>query len=132
MGANEARHVLDMTADLSRVLALELYTAAQALDYRRDMIEAARRLARRGDVEAIAGKIRNAPAPEHPDRARFIEECRELMAQLAQDTDFHAAPPVRKAHARLRQHIAFMQRDRAMDAEVAQVCQLVEQGCFDW
>ena len=47
MGANEARHVLEMTDDLGQVLALELYTAAQALDYRRDMINAARKLARK-------------------------------------------------------------------------------------
>ena len=130
MGANEARHVLDMTADLSHVLALELYTAAQALDYRRDMIDAARTLARRGDVDAIAAKIANAPLPDHPDRARFLEECRELMAQLAQDADFHAGPSVRRAHERLREHIGFMQRDRAMDGEVAKVCELVEQGAL--
>ncbi|MEO6064932.1 MAG: aromatic amino acid ammonia-lyase, partial [Lysobacterales bacterium] len=47
MGANEARHVLAMTDDLGKVLALELYTAAQALDLRRDMIHSARQLARR-------------------------------------------------------------------------------------
>jgi histidine ammonia-lyase len=34
MGANEARHVLAMADDLGKVLALELYTAAQALDLR--------------------------------------------------------------------------------------------------
>ncbi|HEY0180570.1 MAG TPA: aromatic amino acid lyase, partial [Dokdonella sp.] len=45
MGANEARHVLEMSEDLGHVLALELYTAAQALDYRQDMLNAARRLA---------------------------------------------------------------------------------------
>src|SRR3546814_10904875 len=31
MGANESRHVLAMADDLGKVLALELYTAAQAL-----------------------------------------------------------------------------------------------------
>src|SRR5690606_5010383 len=40
MGANEARHVLAMADDLGKVLGLELYTAAQALDLRRDMINA--------------------------------------------------------------------------------------------
>ncbi len=48
MGANEARHVLEMMEDLGHVLALELYTAAQALDYRQEMLNAARRLASRG------------------------------------------------------------------------------------
>ncbi len=128
MGANEARHVLEMVEDLSHVLALELYTAAQALDYRRDMIEAARTLARRGDVLAIAAKVTNAPLPGDAVYGQFLVECAELMAQLAQDADFHASPRVRKAHERLREHIAFMQRDRAMDGEVATVCELVRQG----
>src|SRR5678810_1442188 len=56
MGANEARHVLDMTADLAKVLALELYTAAQALDLRMDMINAARDLSRRTDAAGFAMK----------------------------------------------------------------------------
>lgn len=128
MGANEARHVLEMTQDLAHVLALELYTAAQALDYRRDMIEAARALARRGDVAAIAAKVGNAPPPGHESHARFLDECRELMLQLARDVDFHPSPAVARAHQRLRQHIRFMQRDRAMDGDVATVCALVEQG----
>lgn len=128
MGANEARHVLDMVDDLSQVLALEIYTAAQALDYRRDMIEAARTLARRGDVLAIAAKVMNAPLPGDAVYGQFLVECAELMSQLAQDADFHASARVRRAHARLREHVAFMQRDRAMDAEVAKVCELVEQG----
>ena len=131
MGANEARHVLEMTQDLSQVLALELYTAAQALDYRRDMIEAARSLARRGDVAAIAAKIGNAPPAGHPDHAQFIDECRALMAQLARTDDhFHPSPRLARAHDRLREHIGFMQRDRAMDGEVALVCRLVEEGAL--
>ncbi len=131
MGANEARHVLEMTEDLSHVLALELYTAAQALDYRRDMIEAARTLARRGDVEAIAKKIGNAPRLGDETHAQFLDECRELMAQLADDADdFHPSPSVARVHGRLREHIAFMQRDRAMDAEVATVCALVDSGAL--
>jgi histidine ammonia-lyase len=130
MGANEARHALDMVDDLSHVLALEIYTAAQALDYRRDMIEAARILARRGDVLAIAAKVTNAPLPGDAVHGQFLVECADLMAQLAQDADFHAAPRVQRAHARLRVRIAFMQRDRAMDGEVATVCRLVKEGAL--
>ncbi len=128
MGANEARHALDMVDDLAHVLALEIYTAAQALDYRRDMIEAARALARRGEVLAIAAKVANAPLPGDAVHGQFLVECADLMAQLARDADFHASPRVQRAHARLREHIAFMQRDRAMDGEVAKVCELVERG----
>ncbi|MGH8028011.1 MAG: HAL/PAL/TAL family ammonia-lyase, partial [Pseudoxanthomonas sp.] len=57
MGANEARQVLAMTRDLAKVLALELYTAAQALDLRRDMINAARDLADRTDAAAFSRKV---------------------------------------------------------------------------
>jgi histidine ammonia-lyase len=126
MGANEARHVLEMTTDLSHVLALELYTAAQALDYRRDMINAARRLARRGDLDALSAKVVNAPRSDSPDYAPFRSECAELLRQLAGEGEFAPSPIVQAAHARLRQDIAFMGRDRAMDRDVRKICELVE------
>jgi histidine ammonia-lyase len=126
MGANEARHVLEMTADLGHVLALELYTAAQALDYRRDMINAARRLARRGDLDALCAKVVNAPRPEAPDYPQFRSECAELLRQLAGEGEFAPSPVVQAALARIRAEIAFMQRDRAMDADVRTACRLVE------
>src|SRR3546814_15594294 len=74
MGANEARHVLDMSHDLARVLALELYTAAQALDLRRDMINAARALARRSDAAQFAGQVTGAPAPGSAAYPVFLAE----------------------------------------------------------
>jgi histidine ammonia-lyase len=130
MGANEARHVLDMTRDLAQVIALEIYTAAQALDYRRDMINAARRLARRGDLEALVGKISNAPRPEHESYAQFRDECGALMQQLAESAEFDASAPVQKALAQVRSRIPFMARDRAMDGDVAQICAMLERGEF--
>jgi histidine ammonia-lyase len=125
MGANEARHVLEMTEDLGHVLALELYTAAQALDYRQDMLNAARRLAARGDWRALAGKIANAPAADHASHAQFENEIRALAEALAAAGDFHAGGAVQKAHARIREHVAFMARDRAMDGDVRTICELV-------
>ncbi|OOG56727.1 aromatic amino acid ammonia-lyase [Rhodanobacter sp. C03] len=130
MGANEARHVLEMTEDLSHVLALELYTAAQALDYRQAMLNAARRLASRGGWQALAAKISNAPREDQPHYAQFVAEVQQLTAALANAGDFHAGASVRDAHAILRQHIGFMHRDRAMDGEVRTVCMLVQQGAF--
>jgi len=130
MGANEARHVLEMTEDLGHVLALELYTAAQALEYRQDMLNAARRLAERGDWQALAAKIQGAPRPEHPHYAQFEAEVKALMRALAEAGDFHAGTAVRRAFAVLREHIAFMPRDRAMDGEVRRVCELVAQGAL--
>jgi len=130
MGANEARHVLEMTEDLSHVLALELYTAAQALDYRQAMLNAARRLASRGGWQALAAKISNAPREDQPHYAQFVAEVQQLTAALANAGDFHAGTSVRDAHAVLRRHIGFMHRDRAMDGDVRTVCALVQQGAF--
>ncbi len=128
MGANEARHVLEMTDDLARVLALEIYCAAQALDYRRDMINAARELARNGDAEALAAKIQCAPLPGSPDRAKFLEEVEALRIELADSGEFRPGRAVAATLDRLREDIAFMDADRAMDGEVALAVRLVEQG----
>jgi histidine ammonia-lyase len=130
MGANEARHVLEMMEDLGHVLALELYTAAQALDYRREMLNAARRLAARGDWRALAAKIGNAPREDHPHHAQFEQEVRQLMAALAGSEQFHAGTAVQTAHALLRERIAFMHRDRAMDGDVRAICELQQQRAF--
>jgi histidine ammonia-lyase len=127
MGANEARHVLEMTEDLSHVLALELYTAAQALDYRQEMLNAARRLAARGDWQALASKVANAPREGHAHYEQFVREVKQLTAQLAEVGEFHAGEAVSKAHECLRQHIRFMHRDRAMDGDVRTVCELLQQ-----
>jgi histidine ammonia-lyase len=128
MGANEARHVLDMLGDLGHVLALELYTAAQALEYRQDMLNAARTLAARGDWQALARKIAGAPAPEHATYQQFQSEVTALMTMLAKHDDFHAGAVVRKALAKIREHISFMRRDRAMDGDVRGICELVADG----
>ncbi|MGB8378834.1 MAG: aromatic amino acid ammonia-lyase, partial [Rhodanobacteraceae bacterium] len=107
MGANEARHVLEMSEDLGHVLALELYTAAQALDYRQDMLNAARRLASRGDWRAVADKISGAPPSGSAQHAAFVAEVEALMKALAGAGDFRAGDAVARAHALIREHIAF-------------------------
>ena len=128
MGANEARHVLAMADDLGKVLGLELYTAAQALDLRRDMINAARDLARHGDQGAFAAKVQGAPATGHRDHAQFMEEVDALRAELAASEPYHPGVAVAAAHAALRERIGFLDRDRAMDGEVAEAARLVAQG----
>jgi histidine ammonia-lyase len=127
MGTNEARHVLAMTDDLADVLALELYVAAQALDYRQAMLNAARRLAARGDVQALAGKIANPPRQDSPQSKQFMAEVEELLRSLADAPEFHAGQAVRAAHARLREAIPFMHRDRALDRDVSVVCGMVRE-----
>jgi histidine ammonia-lyase len=126
MGANEARHVLDMTVELAEVLAMEIYTAAQALEYRQDMLNAARAVARRGDVALIARKIQGAPAPGSDEYAQFEREVRALCAGLADAGEFHGGRTVQRAFELVRQRVPFMQRDRAMDVDVRAMVDLVE------
>jgi histidine ammonia-lyase len=128
MGANEARHVLDMTYDLSRVLALEIYTAAQALDFRRDMINAARKLAVSITANELAKKISNAPKESDAEYAEFIGEVEQLRAQLAQSAEFKPSASVEQALSILRQEIPFLERDRGMDREVQTAVRLLESG----
>lgn len=130
MGANEARQVLDMTRDLSDVLALELYTAGQALDYRNDMLNAARSLARRGGWQALAAKIDHAPREGQPHYDAFTREVQALATQLTDTNAFHPGGAVRAAHERLRESIAFMHRDRAMQQDIASACRLVRKRAF--
>ncbi len=128
MGANEARHVLAMADDLGKVLALELYTAAQALDLRRDMINAARDLADRADARALAAKVQGAPAADSPEYEAFLAEVEGLRAELAAAEEFHPGRAVAAAHAAIREAIPFLDRDRAMDGEVATAVRLVKDG----
>jgi histidine ammonia-lyase len=125
MGANEARHVLAMADDLGKVLALELYSAAQALDLRRGMINAARDLADRVDADAFASKVQGGPLPGAQDRDAFLAEVDGLRAELAAAPEFQPGTAVAAAHAAIRERIPFLDRDRALDGEVATAVALV-------
>lgn len=129
MGANESRHVLAMADDLGKVIGLELYTAAQALDLRTDMINAARELARQGDASALAVKVQGGPRDTGgEDQAAFIAEVDALRAELAGAEPFHPGDAVAAAHAAIRARIPFLERDRALDGDVATAVQLVIDG----
>jgi histidine ammonia-lyase len=125
MGANEARHVLAMANDLGKVLALELYSAAQALDLRRGMINAARDLADRADADGFAAKVQGGPLPGAQDREAFLAEVDGLRAELAAAPEFQPGVAVAAAHAAIRERIPFLDRDRALDGEVAAAVALV-------
>ena len=128
MGANEARHVLEMTHDLAKVIALEIYTAAQALEFRKDMINAARQLASNHSAEVLALKINMAPLPGSHDFAEFMQEVEALRLELAEASEFTPGNAVAAALLALRKHISFMHSDRAMNFEVQQMVDLVEHG----
>ena len=128
MGANEARHVLAMVADLGKVLGLELFTAAQALDLRRDMINAARELARHADVETFAEKVAGGPLPDTEERAGFLAEVDALRTQLAHSMEYQPGRAVAAAHAAMRSKIPYLDRDRALDGEVALAVAMATSG----
>ena len=128
MGANEARHVLAMVDDLGKVLALELMTAAQALDLRRDMINAARDLADRADAAALAAKVQGGPPPGAPGHDAFLAEVEALRAELAAAEPFHPGEAVAAAHAAIREAVPFLGRDRALDIDIAAMLALMHDG----
>jgi histidine ammonia-lyase len=128
MGANEARHVLAMASDLGKVLALELYTAAQALDLRRDMINAARDLAGRADAQSFAAKVQGGPLLDDPQHAGFIAEVEALRGELADSDAFQPGAAVAAAHAAIRLRLPFLDHDRALDGEVATMLRMVVEG----
>jgi len=126
MGANEARHVLAMTDDLAKVLALELMTAAQALDLRRDMINAARALAGQSDAEGFAAKVRGEPKQNDEAHAAYLRDIEGLRAELAAAGEFGPGPAIAAAHAAIRERIGYLERDRALDGDVRMAVQLVD------
>jgi histidine ammonia-lyase len=128
MGANEARHVLAMTEDLRKVIGLELMTAAQALDLRRDMINAARDLADRADAAAFAAKVQGGPLPGSPEYAEFLAEVEALRAELSAAEPYHPGKAVAAAHAAIRERVTFLARDRALDIDLTAMMALMREG----
>jgi len=92
------------------------------------MINAARDLAGRSDAEAFASKVQGGPLPGAGDRAGFIAEVDGLRAELAQAEAFRPGIAVAAAHAAIRARIPFLDRDRAMDGEVAEAVRMVVDG----
>ena len=131
MGANEARHVLSMADDLGKVIALEIYVAAQALDIRKKMIQAAIDFASTGDAAKLAKKIKlGKPAKTNASYDDFLEEVEALRQELASLKGIKASPAIEAAREALREHIPYMDRDRALDQEVAKAIELEKNGAI--
>ena len=58
----------------------------------------------------------------------FLAEVDALRAALAASEAFHPGHAVAAAHAAIRAKIPFLDRDRALDGEVATAVRLVESG----
>ena len=93
MGANEARHVLAMADDLGKVLALELYTAAQALDFRSDMIACGACDGAAGRCGDVRRRRCNADLqPGSADHQRFLEEVDASACRAGRGVVIRAGP----------------------------------------
>ena len=79
------------------------------------------------DAAGFAAKIHGAPR-DGDDLATFLGEVEGLRADLATAEAYGPGAAVAAAHAALRDRIPFLDRDRAMDAEVAMAVQLVADG----
>ena len=108
--------------------ALVEESITEALDFRRDMLDAAKDLARDADAEAFAAKIHGAPARDADNRVQFIDEVDGMRRELVAIGDFHPGRIVAAAHDEVRKHVAFMGRDRALDGDVAAAVRMVESG----
>jgi len=60
--------------------------------------------------------------------AARMPETKTGVVALVDTSDFHAGEAVRAAHAKIREHIPFMARDRAMDGDVKRICELLASG----
>src|SRR3546814_6818180 len=60
--------------------------------------------------------------------AGFLDEVEALRVELATGDDYHPGAAVASAHAALRKVIPFLDRDRALDGEVAAAVRLVADG----
>ena len=125
MGANEARHVLAMTNDLAKVLGLEILVAAQAIDLRVEMLEAARALAQQTQGAAFA---KHACPSVHAADADFIQEIEALRLDLAKRPPFAPSPKVAEVLAQFRTLVPYMKRDMALDQVVARATRWAENG----
>lgn len=102
MGANEARHVLDMLEDVGRVLGLELMVAAQALEVRQRIFD---------------GRY----WPELTGEAPLVIEKRAQVKSL----NLHPSPVSQALLDELREVVAYMDQDRALAEDVERVTMLV-------
>ena len=66
---------------------------------------------------------------EAVEKIRSLEgEVKALMQALERAGEFRAGDAVRAAFAKIRERVVFISRDRAMDADVRAMCELVAQG----
>jgi histidine ammonia-lyase len=126
MGTNDARHALAMIAQLESVLALELLTATQALDYRMQVLEAAASLSNNLGVQALRSKIRNVSPAKNAEAETLAADVKRLQADLRKLGEVKPSPVAQSALKCVRDAgLHFMARDRLLSPDIALAHMLV-------
>ncbi|MDJ0837429.1 MAG: histidine ammonia-lyase [Acidobacteriota bacterium] len=108
MGATEGRHVYAMLDDLRRVLALEIYTAGQAIDIRTKTLD--------GTFWGHDDWLNDVP---ETDRKRLKTHADEVRARAHK-----SSPAVAAVMAALRENVDYMDTDREMAPDITAVLEL--------
>lgn len=138
MGTNDARHAWQMLEQLESVLALELLTNTQALEYRMQVLEAAATLATTIGVQGLRSKVRNAGSGSPAEAENLAADIKTLQSDLRKMADIKPGQTAQAVLSCVREAgIAFIARDRLLlpDLEKVQalfrsrkVLQAVERG----
>jgi len=112
MGATEGRHVWSMSKDLLRVLALEAYTSAQALETRVMTLN--------GEFWPSENWLEEVP---EADRDRLRAHAEQVFARR------HApSPAIQAVLGKIRERVEIMLVDREMADDIAAMVEMVEAG----
>ena len=135
-GIRQRHYALDETGhptELNEELAVKALRAA--LDDRGLAAADLRMLAcatTMGDVlvPGFASMVQGAAGEGAAHRGAFLAEVDGLREELARSAEFRPGRVVAAAHAAIRAEIPFLDRDRALDGEVAAAVRLVEEGAL--
>ncbi len=117
MGTNDARHAWRMMKGLESVLALELLTQTQALDYRQQVLAAAGELAQFG-LQALRTKVRNV-AVDSVEVELLATDIKRLQSELRKLSNAQPGPIAASLLRYVREHgVSFMGRDRIISADI--------------
>lgn len=131
MGANDALHAYRQTADLGRVLALELMVAGQALEYRLQILNAAAELAADPDPAVLVSRLRNLSPVGADQQARLQADIDRLRVDLRALAQARPGPAASAVLAAIRAAgVAFVDRDRLLGPDLQRMEALVESGAL--
>lgn len=122
MGATDGRDLWQMSADLEQVLAIELLTASQALDYRLQLLDGAYTVAIRLGTQALRRKIRNISPARPEDAGTLAEDIKRLQADLKQLQSVRPGVAAQAIVKAIREAgVAFVERDRYLGEDLQRV-----------